>query len=469
MTTAVRVAPADQSARRATPALQREVFSTSRLLEFFTEKELRMQIGHAPERWPLALVKELVDNALDACERAGVAPTISVAVDEDGLTVQDNGPGLDPEVLRGSLDYTQRVSTNTYYVSPTRGQLGNALKTVWAAAFVATGGQYGRVEVAARGQRHTVEVTLDRIAQEPRLDLTSEPDASVQNGTLVHLCWPGIASCLAPGDTPDSYKTAGLGDVGSMVRAYALFNPHATFSLTAVGPAGAVTYLRLQATDPGWKKWSPAAPTSPHWYTEDQFRGQVAAYLTKDRQTGRVRMVREVVAEFAGLSGTAKQKAIAEATGLGRARLDELVTDDGRDVAGEKVAALLAAMRAQSRPVKPEALGVLGEAHLTGHLASLYAVERESVQYRKALAVAPDGRPFVLETAFGVRVEAEEDWGREIVAGVNWSPALELPFDKLPFLAGQQRADDHDPVVLVAHLAKPDVQFTDRGKGRADV
>ncbi len=34
--------------------------------------------------WPLVVVKELSDNALDACEETGVAPVISVTVNEAG-------------------------------------------------------------------------------------------------------------------------------------------------------------------------------------------------------------------------------------------------------------------------------------------------------------------------------------------------------------------------------------------------
>jgi len=36
-------------------------------LEFFTEKELQLQIGQPKQCWPIALLKELIDNALDAC------------------------------------------------------------------------------------------------------------------------------------------------------------------------------------------------------------------------------------------------------------------------------------------------------------------------------------------------------------------------------------------------------------------
>src|SRR5687768_18561084 len=110
--------------------LQRTAFETSRLLEFFDQKELQMQIGHNRDLWPLALVKELIDNGLDACEGAGIAPVLCVNVDFNAVAVSDNGPGLPASVLRRSLDYSIRVSDKRHYVAPTRGQLGNALKTI---------------------------------------------------------------------------------------------------------------------------------------------------------------------------------------------------------------------------------------------------------------------------------------------------------------------------------------------------
>ena len=60
----------------AVPTLERTTFRTSRLLEFCSRKELVAQTGHEPDAWPLVVLKELVDNALDACEEAGVAPEI---------------------------------------------------------------------------------------------------------------------------------------------------------------------------------------------------------------------------------------------------------------------------------------------------------------------------------------------------------------------------------------------------------
>jgi hypothetical protein len=89
------------------PRLRRETFRTSRLLDFCSEKELIAQTGHRPAQWPLVVVKELVDNAMDAGEEAGIAPEITITVDKTGITVADNGPGIPAETVKGMLDFME--------------------------------------------------------------------------------------------------------------------------------------------------------------------------------------------------------------------------------------------------------------------------------------------------------------------------------------------------------------------------
>jgi DNA topoisomerase VI subunit B len=198
LTTTGGVGPARPAAtiwRRADLALQpfeRTTFQTSRLLEFFSEKELQMQIGFPLSGWPIALLKELIDNTLDACETAGTLPAIEVTVEPDALSVQDNGPGLPVSTIERSLAYRIRVSDKAHYVSPSRGQLGNALKYVWAAPYVACG-EEGYVEVTTGGVLHHIVVTLDRIAQQRDLHHITSPDGFVKTGTLVTLTWPVVA------------------------------------------------------------------------------------------------------------------------------------------------------------------------------------------------------------------------------------------------------------------------------------
>jgi hypothetical protein len=62
----------------------RETFSLSRSMEYFTRDELVRQCGHSQSPWPILLLKELLDNALDACESALIQPKITVSVDSSG-------------------------------------------------------------------------------------------------------------------------------------------------------------------------------------------------------------------------------------------------------------------------------------------------------------------------------------------------------------------------------------------------
>src|SRR4051812_47306725 len=102
--------------------LHRTTFCTSRLLEYLGEDELTKQTGHARDEWHLVFVKELTDNALDACEAADIDPVICVAADATGISVQDNGPGLPEETLNGAMDFAVRVSNRAGYVAPDRGR-----------------------------------------------------------------------------------------------------------------------------------------------------------------------------------------------------------------------------------------------------------------------------------------------------------------------------------------------------------
>jgi signal transduction histidine kinase len=106
--------------------LQRTALRTSRLLDFCSRKELIAQTRHQPEDWPVVVLKELVDNALDACEEAGTAPEIAVHVDENGITVSDNGPGLPAKVVEDVLDFSVRVSSREAYVARPPPPLGSA-------------------------------------------------------------------------------------------------------------------------------------------------------------------------------------------------------------------------------------------------------------------------------------------------------------------------------------------------------
>jgi DNA topoisomerase VI subunit B len=443
----------DGGAVVTTPAskLTRIAFITSRLVEYFTESELGMQIGHKSAAWPIALLKELIDNALDACEAAGIAPEITITVEPDAVTVADNGPGLPESVLRQSLDYRTRTSDKALYVSPSRGQLGNALKTVWAAPFVIDG-EAGRVEVATGGKRFSIDVRLDRLANEPRIELWVVPDADVKTGTAITMHWPGIASSLFGKDHTDFYNVPTF---AKLLADYIAFNPHLTLRCT---PAWLPQW---QVPDLEWQKWAPCHPTDPHWYTPVQLERLIAAHLVADDE-GRQRTVREFVAEFAGLSGTGKQKAVTDAVGLTGATLADLLAHGELD--SDRVLRLLRAMQDRARPVRAKALGLIGDVHLSDFLTAWKGCAPNSIRYANVAANFGE-IPYVLEVALGIR-DADATQRRSLSFGVNWSALLGSPSAQLTELLGEVRVDSFDPVAVVVHLASPVVQFTDRGKTR---
>jgi len=188
-----------------TSQLVRETFETSRLLEFFNERELTMQLGKAKAMWPVVIIKEKIDNGLDACENAGVPPTIEIKIDKNRFSVMDNGPGIPESTLRRTLNYSVRISDKSFYISPTRGQLGNALKTIYAAPFIIDG-EKGVIEIQTQNKKHTIEIKLDRIEQRPKLDMiTEEIHTYCKNGTKITTHWPDSASLVGLSHPLDFY------------------------------------------------------------------------------------------------------------------------------------------------------------------------------------------------------------------------------------------------------------------------
>src|SRR6267378_4230413 len=163
-------------AKSARPKITRVPFTVSRLMEFCNRRELINQTGHDVYEWPLVICKELIDNALDAAEEAGIAPVISVTVQRGSIVIEDNGPGIPAKTIDGVLDYSIRVSSREAYVSPTRGAQGNALKCLLPMSYVMDDRRgedaSGETVIEAHGLAHHIAFAVDHIRQEPRIEHT---------------------------------------------------------------------------------------------------------------------------------------------------------------------------------------------------------------------------------------------------------------------------------------------------------
>ena len=113
--------------------------------DFINRASLPRKAGCEPNQLGRVVLKELVDNALDAG-----AVDVTLTGDERRCTVTDDGPGIAPDqVPRLFAVNRPRVSSKIKRL-PTRGMLGNGLRVVMGA--VAALG--GTISVTTRGCRY---------------------------------------------------------------------------------------------------------------------------------------------------------------------------------------------------------------------------------------------------------------------------------------------------------------------------
>jgi DNA topoisomerase VI subunit B len=442
------------AAGRASRVLDRIAFKTSRLAEFCGQRELIAQTGHAVDDWPLVILKELVDNALDAAEEAGIAPAIDISVSPGTgqISIADNGPGIPAQTVRDVLDYSYRVSSREAYASPTRGAQGNALKTLIAMPF-ALHGKSGTTIIEAGGTRHTITFRVDQLRQKPVIDHDLMPVIFPKKGTSVTIRWPDLA-CRVLADAEQRFL--------QIAEDFGWLNPHLRVRVEWNG----VERANHEPSDPGWKKWRACDPTSAHWYDPARLERYVAAHVSHDQDHSRDRTVREFISELRGFAGSAKQKLVLDETGFARASLSSLFSAEG-EPKNDQIEALLRALQKHSKPVKPQDLGLIGKNHLLACFKGV-GLEPETFRYQKAVGET-DGLPWVVETAFGWCPNLGT---RRIIVGVNWSVGLGNPFrsfgryggEGLEQLLAEQRASQDEPIVFVLHFVCPRAAYTDRGK-----
>jgi DNA topoisomerase VI subunit B len=423
----------------------RQTIIRSRDLEFFEEQSLRMEMGCDKSEWPIALLKELIDNGLDACERDKIgAPRIDVEIGEHHFVVADNASGIPSMTVAASANYTIRVSTNSSYVGPTRGQQGNALKTVWTAAAVASDfdPNCGCV-VEARGIRHRLTAVRDHIARTACVR-HDEEDSEVISGTFFRVNWPKLASTAKGQKSSDFYIEA-----EELLFKYAIINPQASFSLDGLAIADHTCPV---------DKWEGKDPTSLHWYSTAKLTDLLRDTAHMNRNPiGLTTPLDEFLAQFKNLKSPKVRREVLEAAGIRRGWVEMLVDVD--PVRHDLIAALFKAAKEAGKPIPPGALGRIGQKAADSRLRELYGAMGE-VKYKCREGVAV-GFPFVVEAAFA-RADVPEATG---IFGVNWSPCLRDPPDCITRALSYNELQEYDSYVWLLHIVHPSITYTDRGKG----
>ena len=208
--------------------------------EFFTKN--RHLLGFdSPAKALLTTVKEAVDNALDACEEAGILPDLVIVIKEVNETryqviVQDNGPGIVkaqiPRIF-GQLLYGSKF----HRLRQSRGQQGIGISAAGMYGQLTTGKP---IRIASRTgpnkPGHKFEIQIDTKRNQPVVlsdeeikdkaptgDEKRSAERTYDHGTRVEL------------EIEATYKK-GRHSVDGYVEQTAMANPHAT--ITYVAPDG---------------------------------------------------------------------------------------------------------------------------------------------------------------------------------------------------------------------------------------
>ena len=319
----------------------------------------------------------------------------------------------------------------------------------------------GITVIETHGIEHRIEFRVDHINNEPRISHTTSP-SPIKIGSRITINWP-VIQCYG-GSSLLGYAR---NEFIKLAEGYVFFNPH----LSLRGSWYGNEFINVAATDPDWKKWGPRNPTSPHWYDETRLQRYLAAHVARDRHLRRNRTVREFIAEFRGLSGTAVQRKVLEEVGCSHQSLAAFFGVEQVNRAG--IAKLLTAMRKFTKPVAAKHLGVIGEAHLKQRFLAAGG-NADTFKYQQRKGETNEGIPYIVEFAFGLHQSGLTQGGsisRKIITGANWSVGINNPFhafgstgEGLESTLAKVRANASSPVICALHLASAYIQYADRGK-----
>ncbi len=186
--------------------------------EFFAKNRHLLGFDN-PSKALLTTVKEGVDNALDACEEAGILPDVRVEIvqlDETRfrIAIEDNGPGIVraqvPKIF-GRLLYGSKF----HRLRQSRGQQGIGISAAGMYGLLTTGKPVViTTRTGPKKEAHHFELVIDTQKNEPRVKVDQKVKWDRVHGTRVEIELEG------------NYR-GGQHSVDAYIRQISLANPHA--------------------------------------------------------------------------------------------------------------------------------------------------------------------------------------------------------------------------------------------------
>jgi hypothetical protein len=476
----------------------RRFHTDSRTRENFTENGLTSLTGQPSQNWGRYVVKELVDNALEAVEGTE-SPVVTVRLRRVGrgsrswirrVEVEDNGPGIDGDTLRQIADVEAFGGTKRHYALPTRGTQGNALMTVIGIQSLADGGP---LQIETRGTEYALPVDESVVDAVPAVRVEKRGPSDTE-GTAVRVEFGESGTRWARGDS--IYRT---------LYGFSALNPHVQFEVVTVGPGEdpRVTIGSGSCGDSATRYAQKSGATTGRalWFSDSSFSERLKADLRAAPDLS----LEQFVSEFDGLSSRKKRRAVLEKVDVDRsAPIGDVFGGQNGRFRGGAARDLLQAMKAETTARAesglPSTLGSVGAALKRGARRLLEHREERPISdlverlqsdgfggdswedlalyYRGSGAKETGGKrvPFVFEVAAIPFLGGSLLNGTQHRFGINQSVAYSAPNAAVEIShAGGASDTSHrstaaafgdaaHPFAVVSNLTCPNLSFQDKGK-----
>ena len=439
------------AAPRATAADMAKKQREISVSEFFAKNRHLLGFDN-PSKALLTTVKEAVDNALDACEEAGILPDLRVEIVQLAETrfrvaVEDNGPGIVraqvPKVF-GRLLYGSKF----HRLRQSRGQQGIGISAAGMYGLLTTGKPVViTTRIDAKKPAHHLELVIDTQKNEPKVTRDDEVDWDKAHGTRVEI------------ELEAAYR-GGRQGVDAYLEQVSLANPHAE-----------IVYYRPKGTEGDAERRFPrvsqdlppaTAEIQPHPYGVE-----LGVLMQMFRDTKARNLKTCLTGDFSRVSPRIAEEICQRAKVPETRRPGELTREDA-----ERVHQAIQATKIMSPPT--DCIAPIGEELIERALRAevrsdfVAAVTRRPDVYR--------GNPFLIEVglAYGGDLPAEEPvtlfrYANRVplqyqqgacavtkaVMSTDWKAYhLQQPKGSLPI----------GPVLLMIHIASVWVPFTSESK-----
>jgi hypothetical protein len=447
--------------------------SLNREFDYVRLDGLALATGRPPHEWDIYIIKELLDNALDADDSlwraTGKAPAIAIEIEyvrfpehrSSQFHVQVSNQSRFPaEQIRDIFDPRWYTSKKTFVKGLSRGALGNALKTVLGIPYALRDRGVGDwrpdvrpMIVQVGSAQYLPAFVVNSITQTIDIECEEKSGDPVE-GTLIKVGMDHFYQ--------ESPRT--LHEIIKLAERYRLCNPQVKLKWTV--EMDQQKWEQEYSPDDSWSgKFLDPAPVQ--WYSRSAFKDLLSAlYREHCGENARCRLpVALVSREFQSPDDKAdvgtKLPSLEQSLNL-----SELGPQELQDNIVVRLHQLLCK---QSPAFESAKLGAIGKTHLTTTLNQLLPIEDE-VSYQRCTDDRRDAAiPFVIEGALaGLRAGT-----RQLITATNFTPSYEdlfqnaqlqpriKPAEKVRGL--RELLDAYDlnedvPVVLFLHLICPSLE-----------